>query len=530
MIQKPQWSEKFGLESCYAVAFGLLAAVTGILAGGTLPAMVALGALFAALYLGAESRGWLRAAPNGRTGREYAVTLGFAVLVVAFVWLTGGLRSPMPCALYLPILLAALCYGPRVGLTAAAGMVGVAMVLALDGHLPSAKPSLRALAIGLSFPVVAVFGAALRAQMERRLSALDTEKEDLAVQLDMSQMMESAFDLDMTLNLILLNIQEHFPCAVCAVYLKGQDGKTLELRAASGSRRPVGLLPSLSLREAFRSGLPMPGENGVRAYQAKNTTAGIDPASVLLQIDKDAASFVCLPLASVEVVLGMLYISADEAPGLSPGDVTRLEHLAARAAFPLQRVQMQQDFRSMAYSDAMTGLDNFRQFEETLADELLRAERYNRPLSVILLDIDHFKSFNDTRGHQAGDALLGQLGVVLRNALRNVDRPARYGGEEFVIICPETGADEALLIGERIRVAVQNTPFILPGQDGGEADTARVTISLGCATYPRDAHADRDLVKRADLALYAAKEAGRNTVRTYAEIDTPRERPAVSAG
>ena len=488
--------------------------------------MIALGALFAALYLLAESRSWLRAAPHGRTGREYSVTFVFAALVAAFVWLTGGLHSPMPCALYLPVLLASLCYGMRVGLTAAAGMVGVAAVLAMDNHLPSAAPSQKAVAISLSFFTVAVFGAALRAQMERRLSALDTEKENLSVQLDMSQMMESAFDLDMTLNLILLNIQEHFPCAVCAVYLKGRDSKTLELRAASGSRHPTGLLPSLSLREAFRGGLPMSGEQGVRAFQVTDARGAADPDSILFQIDPPAASFVCLPLASVEVVLGMLYISADETPGLSAKDVTRLEQLAARAVFPLQRVLVQQDFRSMAYSDAMTGLDNFRQFEETLSDELLRAERYERPLSVILLDIDHFKSFNDTRGHQAGDALLGQLGVVLRNALRNVDRPARYGGEEFVIICPETGADEALLIAERIRQAVQNMPFILPGQDGGEADTARVTVSLGCATFPRDAHADRDLVKRADLALYAAKEAGRNTVRTYAD----REMPALAAG
>ncbi len=525
MIQT-KLSDTFTQERRYAVTFGLLAVVTGVLAGGTLPAMVALGALFSALYLIGESRGWLRASADGRRGREYGVTLGFAVLVTAFVYLTGGLRSPMPCALYLPILLAALCYGLRVGLLAAAGMIGVAAVLAMDGHLPGAGPSQKAIAIGLSFPVIAVFGAALRAQMERRLSALDTEKKNLSVQLDMSQMMESAFDLDMTLNLILLNIQEHFPCAVCAVYLKSRDGKTLELRAASGSRRPTGLLPSLPLQEAFRSGLPMPGEHGVRAFQAKNTAVGADPASILFQIDQTAASFVCLPLASVEVVLGMLYISADESPGLSAEDVMRLEQLAARAIFPLQRVLVQQDFRSMAYSDAMTGLDNFRQFEETLSDELLRAERYERPLSVILLDIDHFKSFNDTRGHQAGDALLGQLGVVLRNALRNVDRPARYGGEEFVIICPETGSDEALLIAERIRVAVQNTPFILPGQDGTETDTARVTISLGCATYPRDARADRDLIKRADLALYTAKGAGRNRVCAYADTDAP----AVPAG
>ena len=219
----------------------------------------------------------------------------------------------------------------------------------------------------------------------------------------------------------------------------------------------------------------------------------------------------------------MLYLGYDQAQSLPPEGVHRLELLATRAAFPLQRLLLQQDFRSLAYSDAMTGLDNFRQFEENLADEMARAERYSRPLSLILLDIDHFKSFNDTRGHPAGDALLGQLGVVLRNALRNVDRPARYGGEEFVILCPETGAGEVRLIAERIRRSVSETPFVLPSQNSSQnngqgSDTARVTISLGCATFPDDARAARDLIKKADIALYSAKASGRNAVFAYEDV------------
>ncbi len=136
-----------------------------------------------------------------------------------------------------------------------------------------------------------------------------------------------------------------------------------------------------------------------------------------------------------------------------------------------------------------------------------------------MLDIDHFKSFNDTLGHQAGDALLGQLGVVLRNSLRNVDKPARYGGEEFVIICPETGQEEARLIAERIRRNVADTPFALleNGSEDSKRGAAHVTVSLGCATYPGDARSSRDLVKKADLALYAAKDSGRNAVRVYSE-------------
>ena len=512
----------------YAPVFGLLAATVGILAGGLPLPMVGLGLLFAGLYLLAEHQGWLLRSPDRYAWRNYGVTAAFAGLVAAFVFLTGGARSPMPCALYLPVLLASLCYGVGLGLIASLAMISVAALLGTGGHLPSEFPPLRAVAIGMSFPVVAVFGGALRAQMESRLSDLNSEKNDLSELLDMSQMMDSAFDLDMTLNLILLNVQEHTQCDVCAVYLKAADGRTLELRAASSapqkttSQTSAVLLPALAIEDA-RAGnwwvaepVQEDGHN-LRAFYTGDAEK-VPRASWLFQIDAAAESFTCLPLANVEGLLGMLYVGYHHPQALTPEGVHRLEQLATRAIFPLQRLLFQQDFRSLAYSDAMTGLDNFRQFEENLADELIRAERYQRPLSVILLDIDHFKSFNDTRGHQAGDALLGQMGIVLRNALRSIDHPARYGGEEFVIICPETDTREARLIAERIRRAVADTPFALPQNTETSTGAARVTISLGCATFPQDSGTARDLVKKADIALYAAKESGRNAVFAYEDV------------
>ena len=508
----------------YAPAFGLLAATVGILAGGPPVPMTLLGLSFAGLYLLAEHRGWLLGSALGHPGRECAVTAVFSVLVAAFVFLTGGAQSPMPCALYLPVLLASLCYSLRLGLAASAAMVAVAAFLETGGQAPASLPSLRAISLGLSFPVVAVFGGALRAQMESRLLTLSSEKEDLSELLDMSQQMDSAFDLDMTLNLILLNVQEHSLCDVCAVYLKATDGRTLELRAVSAPPKAGPLLPSLSIEDARGESwwVAEPVQDGLnlRAFYAE--AADQNKPTPLGEIDPSARSFACLPLANVEGLLGMLYVGYHHPEALAPDAVSRLEQLAIRAIFPLQRLLFQQDFRSLAYSDAMTGLDNFRQFEETLADELARAERYCRPLSVILLDIDHFKSFNDTRGHQAGDALLGQMGAVLRNALRSVDRPARYGGEEFVIICPETEAPEARMIAERIRRSVAETLFALPNLSSevseSQGETARVTVSVGCATFPNDSLTGRDLVKKADIALYSAKGAGRNAVYAYEDV------------
>ena len=490
-----------------ALAFGVLTGSAGIAAGGELLPILLLACAVGGSFFLAERRGWLRPSEISPQ-RDGVITAAFSLLVVLLAAATGGPNSPLLCVLLLPILFATLCYSMRLGLWTSLGMATVCAVLLLAPwtHLRITHLG-PALVLMFSFPVMAIFADILRRQMDTRLQILDTEKQDITALLDMSQMMESAIDLDMTLNLILLNVQQHCECRVCAVYLKSADGRTLELRAASSQRGKISLLPAFPIDEARR--------------EIRDLTEPPQAALILANIDPGAAAFACLPMASVEGLLGMLYVGCAEASGLTPEAVLKLEQIAVYSAFPLQRVLLQQDFRTLAYSDPMTGLDNFRQFEETLADEMARAERYDRPLSLILLDIDHFKSFNDTLGHPAGDALLGQLGIVLRNCLRNVDRPARYGGEEFVVICPETGEREAYLIAERIRRSVEETAFALLDKRSGESstseETTRVTVSLGCATFPRDGRTARGLVKCADMALYASKAGGRNTTRAYEE-------------
>lgn len=149
-------------------------------------------------------------------------------------------------------------------------------------------------------------------------------------------------------------------------------------------------------------------------------------------------------------------------------------------------------------------------FHSLLQDEIVRTRRYNRLLSLLLLDIDYFKRVNDTHGHQAGDAILKGLSDLLAKPARAIDRVCRYGGEEITVILPETDATAAVNIAERLRAAVERQPFDIAG-----GKTLGITASVGVATYPQQANSLEGLVKAADAALYAAKQGGRNRTSRY---------------
>ncbi|MDJ0764615.1 MAG: diguanylate cyclase [Myxococcota bacterium] len=171
--------------------------------------------------------------------------------------------------------------------------------------------------------------------------------------------------------------------------------------------------------------------------------------------------------------------------------------------------ELNQDLEKRALTDDLTGLPNRRAFDEGLTREIERAKRLNAPLSLMMLDVDFFKKFNDTHGHQVGDLVLKGVGKTIQENARSCDLPARYGGEEFAIILPHTNLEGALIAAERVRAAVETLCI--------ETDKARlkVTISIGVATTkdPNESRANIMLLRRADDALYEAKEAGRNCVK-----------------
>ncbi|MBN2372162.1 diguanylate cyclase [bacterium] len=177
--------------------------------------------------------------------------------------------------------------------------------------------------------------------------------------------------------------------------------------------------------------------------------------------------------------------------------------LLVRIEAKLERFKV---LRDLINFDAFTNLYNRDYFDRRLKDILKISSRYNHKVSLVLIDIDYFKTFNDTYGHQAGDFVLKEVAKIIRDGLREVDTVARYGGDEFVAIMPETSKNNAEIAVERIKKELEQRPFSY----NGESKDLYITISAGVATFPDEAQTDYDLVNKADLALYQEKRKNRS--------------------
>jgi two-component system, cell cycle response regulator len=223
------------------------------------------------------------------------------------------------------------------------------------------------------------------------------------------------------------------------------------------------------------------------------------------------------PLKRGTSTVGVLLVERDEgAPEYDDEDEETLVSLAGPAGIAVDNVLLHREAQRLSVTDPLTGAGNLRHMTTTLAREVERATRFERPLALLLLDLDHFKRVNDTYGHTVGDAVLRELARRLHEAVREVDTVARYGGEEFVVICPETDAEGAASLADRVCETVRDSDFIV-----GD-DSVAVTVSVGVASLPINGTASGDLVRSADEALYAAKHAGRDQWRTASDLPAAR--------
>jgi diguanylate cyclase (GGDEF)-like protein len=278
-----------------------------------------------------------------------------------------------------------------------------------------------------------------------------------------------------------------------ALYVSRRDDATLELQVSWGG---VEAVQSFSSEDCWglRRGRP-------HLYEPAS------PAAVCRHVGDCEDNCLCVPLVSQGDTLAVLHLRRAGAEGLSEDAQRLASALAEQLSLAVGNLRLQETLRSGSERDPLTDLYNRRHLEISLQRELARALRHGFPVSLIMLDVDHFKAFNDTNGHDAGDEVLRNVAHVLKRHTRVEDVACRYGGEEFLIVLPACTMDDAYSKAEAIREAIAQLCVFSRG-----IALPRITASLGIACYPEDGERMEDLIAEADAALYRAKSTGRNCI------------------
>lgn len=264
---------------------------------------------------------------------------------------------------------------------------------------------------------------------------------------------------------------------------------------AASAEEALGVLSSTPI-EVVITDIMLPGMDGLELTDRIKQTWDIDVIvmtgysteySYAEAISKGASDFVFKPVRFEELLL-------------------RLKRVLKERRLTQERLHMLEELKKLSITDGLTQLYNSRYFYSQIKGEIERFKRYGHKLSMLLLDIDHFKDYNDTHGHLEGDKILVRIGRIIKTCLRKMDTAYRYGGEEFTIILPGTPGEEAKTVAERLRTAVAAEDFT-----GGDHPGSRITISIGVTQYCHDEPVS-SFVQRADQAMYQSKQSGRNKV------------------
>lgn len=292
------------------------------------------------------------------------------------------------------------------------------------------------------------------------------------------------------------------PAKVALVYLVESPRYELALRAVQWREQPPrsvkGKTGDLFDQWVFRQGQPLLVRDARKDFRF--------PREVTTGGDRKIGSLIAAPLISEQRVLGVLRAESGALEAFSAEDLRLLDIVADLGAMAIENLRLYLRMAELAVTDDLTGLAVHRYFHERLEEELVRARHRNHPVSVLLIDLDHFKRYNDLYGHPVGDKLLRTLAQILRQRQGPGDLVARYGGEEFALLLSGVGRDEAAHQAEALRRLVESQVIEL------RQGKARITVSMGLAAFPEDGLHRESLLQVADQRLYRAKQAGRNQV------------------
>lgn len=328
------------------------------------------------------------------------------------------------------------------------------------------------------------------------VNTLEQRNEEMSLLNEMSDFLQACLTLEEAYSLIAHLLELLFPNLVGGVYELSASKNIVEVVASWGEN------PSLSLFAPTECWAMRRGRKHIVTNPHRALTCEHIPGST-------PTEYCCLPMMAQGETLGVLHLSATNNGQLSKTQQVLAMTVAEQIALALANLKLRDKLQNQSIRDPLTGLFNRRYMEETLERELDRAKRSQQSLGIIMLDVDRFKRFNDTYGHEAGDIVLRELGKFISSSIRKADIACRYGGEEFILLMPEVSLEAVQQRAEQLRSGIKRLNFRYRGQALEE-----VTLSLGIAMFPEHGITGEATIAVADRALYRAKKEGRDRIVT----------------
>ncbi|MFQ5606372.1 MAG: diguanylate cyclase [Candidatus Zixiibacteriota bacterium] len=431
-----------------------------------------------------------------------------------WITFTGGFDSAFFLGYYLIVALAAYLL-TRPAVAVVTSIVTLLYVAILWPQLDSLSDwmvvGLRVSPCWIFFAVISHIAEHLQRSEERMLKLFDTlnmrtsELEKIQAQLesiyDNSRILAGILDVDEVIKAVvqIVNGVLKYPAAAI-LFKRGESGFIYRGRVVDGEIN----LRLKSLEECSTDLLDRVARAGTPVCIVD--CKGRDDYTPLKE---DTRSVMMAPMTVRRTTVGVMVAESKSVGAFSERDEKMFWVVARSAAMAIDNAIVHREMEDLTVTDELTGIFNYRYFTTKLTEEQRRAARYNQPLSLIMIDIDHFKGFNDSFGHEAGNSALKNVTQVIGGCIRDTDVFARYGGEEFAIILPQTTLSEAEEIANRIRESIESTRIDI----GNGIPRQGLTVSIGLTSFPENGKRHDELVQLADQALYRAKGGGRNIVQ-----------------
>ncbi|BAZ20472.1 diguanylate cyclase with PAS/PAC and GAF sensors [Kalymmatonema gypsitolerans NIES-4073] len=332
-------------------------------------------------------------------------------------------------------------------------------------------------------------------KLKQWVGELEQRSSEISLLGELSDVLQACFTLDEAYTVLSELLQPLFPDTAGGVFLTSESKTLVEAVATWGDERACASLFTPTECWGLRRGRP---------YFLSDTQSRLRCHHVHPHF---GAQTFCVPMMAQGEALGVLHLVASETGQLTQAKQLLATTVAEHIALALANLKLRETLKNQSIRDPLTGLFNRRYMEESLEREIRRAERKEQPLGVIMLDVDHFKRFNDIHGHEAGDIVLRELGEFLKSMIRGSDIACRYGGEEFIVLLPEAPLKITELRADQMRSGTKHLNLQYRRESLGA-----ISLSLGVASYPQHGNTAETVIRAADAALYQAKTQGRDRV------------------